>query len=293
MTPSIRPLTQEQRQAARKAAHDAVIRAIGTKPTREQFTYTTISKYPPAITRLISGLCLVLLLAAFTPSAIRLYVIGSQTFGQAVNNSIAKTAVGLATVLSAEVGQIVFSLALATLGTSPSTRRMLYGSMAITTTLSLVGNIQISLAGHTDSPFAWLEAIAPPVLVLSTAYVLKEQVLETIERRHANEYAFQAALTDWQTATANPEDHPQWSQFYANALRDALRKANNRRKETLSQMTQDDWCIAVTREVKADFWFATATLDEDIHPVHSGDGHTFTPSRNGNGAHPKVTAAVG
>jgi hypothetical protein len=38
MTPSIRPLTQEQRQTARQAAHEAVIRAIGTKPTREQFT---------------------------------------------------------------------------------------------------------------------------------------------------------------------------------------------------------------------------------------------------------------
>jgi hypothetical protein len=60
MTASIRPLTQEQRQAARKAAHDAVIRAVGMKPTREQFIYTTISKYPPAITRLISGLRLVL-----------------------------------------------------------------------------------------------------------------------------------------------------------------------------------------------------------------------------------------
>jgi hypothetical protein len=111
MTPSIRPLTQEQRQTAREAAHDAVIRAVGAKPTREQFTYTTISKYPPAITRLISGLCLVLLLAAFTPSALRLYVIGSQTFGQAVNSSAAMTAVGLATALSAEVSQVVFSLA--------------------------------------------------------------------------------------------------------------------------------------------------------------------------------------
>ena len=102
MTPSIRPLTQEQRQAAQNAAHDAVIRAIGTKPTREQFTYTTISKYPPTITRLISGLCMVLLLAVFTPSAIRLYVIGSQTFGQAVDDPAAMTAIGLATVLSAD-----------------------------------------------------------------------------------------------------------------------------------------------------------------------------------------------
>jgi hypothetical protein len=67
MIPSITPLTQEQRQTARKAAHDAVIRAIGANLTREQFTYPTISKYPPAIRRLISGLCLLLLVAAFTP----------------------------------------------------------------------------------------------------------------------------------------------------------------------------------------------------------------------------------
>jgi hypothetical protein len=164
MTPSIRPLTQEQRQTARQTAHKAVIRAIGMRPTREQFTYTTISKYPPSITRLISGLCLVLLLAAFTPSAIRLYVIGSQTFGQAVSNHAAKMAVGLATVLSAEIGQVVFSLALATLGTSQTSRRLLYVSMILSTMVSLTGNVQLSLPGHTHSPFAWLEAMAPPLV---------------------------------------------------------------------------------------------------------------------------------
>jgi hypothetical protein len=72
---------------------------LAPRPVREQFAHHTISKYPPTVTRLISILCIVLLLAAFTPSAIRLYVIGSQTFGQAVNNSAAMTAVGLATVL--------------------------------------------------------------------------------------------------------------------------------------------------------------------------------------------------
>ena len=238
MTPSIRPLTQEQRQTARQTAHKAVIRAIGMRPTREQFTYTTISKYPPSITRLISGLCLVLLLAAFTPSAIRLYVIGSQTFGLAVPNPLAQTAVGLATVLSAEVGQVVFSLALATLGTSPSSRRLLHGSMAIATIVALTGNVQVSLLGHTDSPFAWLESIAPPILVLSTAYVLKEQALAAIEMRHANEQTYQAAVADWQVATANPEEHTKWPQFYANALRDGLWKANSRRKETLIQLLE-------------------------------------------------------
>ena len=46
-------------------------------------------------------------------------------------------------------------------------------SMAISTIVALTGNIQISLPGHTESPFAWLESIAPPILVLSTAYVLE------------------------------------------------------------------------------------------------------------------------
>src|SRR5690606_19267113 len=140
MIDNLRSLTQEQRQAARQAARQAVIRSIGPRPVREQFAHHTISKYPPSVTRLISILCIVLLLAAFTPSAIRLYVIGSQTFGQAIDDATAMTAVGLATVLSAEVGQVVFSLALATLGTSRSSRRLLYASMAISTILALTGN---------------------------------------------------------------------------------------------------------------------------------------------------------
>jgi hypothetical protein len=293
MALNIRPLTQEQRQAARQAAHRAVINTIGAKPTREQFMNTTISKCPPAIARLISGLCLVLLLAAFTPSAIRLYVIGSQTFGLAVPNQFAETAVGLATVLSAEVGQVVFSLALATLGTSPSSRWLLHGSMAIATMVALTGNIQVSLLGHTDSPFAWLESIAPPILVLSTAYVLKEQALAAIEMRHANEQAYQAAVAEWQVAAATPEEHSQWPQFHANALRDRLWKANNRRKETLSQMTRDDWRAAVTREMHADLWYMESSPVGDTLAAY-GPGETGPHlGRNGHGHFPKASVAAG
>ncbi|HMN11591.1 MAG TPA: hypothetical protein PKD55_04620 [Bellilinea sp.] len=288
MIDNLRSLTQEQRQAARQAARQAVVRSIGPRPVREQFAHHTISKYPPSVTRLISILCIILLLAAFTPSAIRLYVIGSQTFGQAVSSSVAMTAVGLATVLSAEVGQVVFSLALARLGTSRSSRRLLYLSMAISTILALTGNIQIALPGHTKSPFAWLEAIAPPLLVLSTAYVLKEQVLETIEQRHADEHAFQMAVAEWQVTTASPEDHPRWSQFYANALRDALLKANARRREMLSEMTVDDWRTVVYREMEADLWYEEPQHDDELPAALIGD----PLRRNGNGTHPKVIAAV-
>ena len=198
MLSHLKPLTQEQRQNALDAARRAVLRAAGEKPERQHFDRHTTARYPPSVTRLINGLCIVLLLAAFTPSAIRLFVIGSQTFGAAVPDELAMVAVGIATVLTAEIGQVVFSLALATLGTTPGARRLLYASMGIATAIALVGNIQVALPGHMDSPFAWLEAIAPPLLVLSTAYVLKEQLLDAIETRHANERAFQEAVNAWQ-----------------------------------------------------------------------------------------------
>src|SRR4030042_1649756 len=108
-----------------------------------------------------------------------------------------------------------------TLGTSRSARRLLMVSMMIATIISLVGNVQLALPGHENSPFAWLEAIAPPIIVLATAYVIKEQILEAIEVRHANERAYQAALDDWKIATSTPENYPVWSQFHANALQDA------------------------------------------------------------------------
>ncbi len=292
MIENLRPLTQDQRQGARKSARNAVIRSIGPKPTREQFTHTTISKYPVSVTRLISLLCLILLLAAFTPSAIRLYVIGSQTFGQAVPNVPAQVAVGLATVLSAEIGQVVFSLALATLGTTRTSRRLLYFSMGMTTLTALAGKVQLALPGHEHSFFAWLEAIIPPMVVLSTAYVLKGQLLEAIEHRHATELAYQSALADWQATTGEPEQMTDWAQFYANALLEALRKTNARRKETLTAMTRDDWGRTVYREMQADLWYIEPEPDE--HPATGTLELAELSSKhmNGNGAHPKVNAAA-
>jgi hypothetical protein len=286
MLNQVRPLTQEDRQLARAAAQEAVMCDVGERPQRDHYNQHAAHRYPPMVTKLITGLCIVLLLAAFTPSAIRLYVIGSQTFGAAVPYELAMVAVGLATVLTAEIGQVVFSLALATLGTTNSARRLLFGSMGIATAIALVGNIQVALPGHLHSPFAWLEAIAPPLLVLSTAYALKEQMLEAIEMRHANERAFQEAINDWQRATVNPEAHHQWMQFYANALRDALRKANNRKREVLEALSTNDWRALVYRELQADNWYEQPTLESQSIATETEvviEPHPLALSGNGNG----------
>jgi hypothetical protein len=158
--------------------------------------------------------------------------------------------------------------------------------------VALAGNIQVALLGFEQSVFAWLEAIIPPLVVLSTAYVLKGQILEAIEQRHATEHAYQSALTDWRTLTTEPEQLPGWPQFYANALQDALRKANARRKETLVQMAIEDWRLAVGREMRADMWFQGAELDDGSSPFLSPAVEAITASSNGNGPRPKVSAAA-
>ncbi len=118
-------------------------------------------------------------------------------------------------------------------------------------------------------------------MVLFTSYVLKEQILRAIRQRHANEQAFQDALSGWLAATSDPENHPRWSQFYANAIRDHLRKRNARRKDTLEDMTTADWRAAVYRELQAESWYAPPVLET---PVYEENPMVLAAARsNGNG----------
>jgi hypothetical protein len=89
-----------------------------------------------------------------------------------------------------------------------------------------------------------------------------------------------------------PEDYPLWMQFYANALQDALRKTNARRKETLSQMSVEDWRLAVSREMRADMWYQNAGQDEGSTFPLSSAVEAITANSNGNGHRPKVSAAA-
>lgn len=100
----------------------------------------------------------------------------------------------------------------------------------------------------------------PPLLTLSTAYVLKELLLRVIENRHADQIAFETALAEWKRAIAYPEQHPNFSQAYANELPDLLIKANRRSKttrETIEQLDRATWRLLVQRELHTENWFIT------------------------------------
>jgi hypothetical protein len=259
----LHPLTDEARIEAKQRAARVVQLDLGNAPDRAHFQHITASKYPAWVNRLILALCVFVLIAAFIPSAIRLFFIGSATFAQAIDDTTSATAAGIAIVIMAETAQVLFSLAAAVLNTTSHTaRRLLFASMGAATVLALVGNAQVSLPGHWQNPFAYLEALLPPLLVLSTAYVLKEQMLSSIEQRHANERAYQEALDGWQASSARPEAHPRYTSALANALRDALKELNGRgagataRRELMQTLTVEDWRALVRREMQAEEWYA-------------------------------------
>ncbi len=74
--------------------------------------------------------------------------------------------------------------------------------------------------------------------------------------------------------------------MYANALRDALLKANSRRKEALGEITVDDWRLVVFREMKGALWYEEPEADEEIS-VRTNITADLN-RRNGNDIFPKV-----
>lgn len=268
----IRPLDQDGRTKAHKSAQNALASWIGVAPTREQFANSAASRYPAWITRLIVGACILLLAAAFTPSAIRLYDIGSKTFGHAIPDAPSMNWVGIAIILLAETGQVVFLLALNILGEHASRRAkgLLLISAFASTLVALVGNLQTVEPWRVGLLFSWIEAIVPPLLVLSTSYVLKEQMLDAIAQRHANEEAYRIAMLTYESQVSNLEKHEHWMRFYANAVIEQLRKANRNKaaKEAFAHLPEVQKLLLFQRELQSDAWYVQAVELQQVQQEH-------------------------
>jgi hypothetical protein len=258
MIDHIKPLTQQQRLDARQKAIQVIEAMAGVKPERDHFKNTTISKYPTWITDMVVTLSLVVLLTAFLLSAIRLYHIGYETFHQTLENEFASIVAGFAIVLLSEAASVLFTLALSVIGQSQTQRWILLASIIGTAALALSGNYYVALHQQDLTVFSVREAMLPPLLTLSTAYVLKELLLSVIELRHADQQAYEVAVEEWKQATAYPEDHPDFLQAYANELRDLIIKANRRRKtvkEAMGTVWGFAWRELIRRELKTENWF--------------------------------------
>ncbi len=284
----VKPLDQNGRIRAHKQAQEALASWIGTIPTRERFAHHATSKYPRSVQMSITIICCILLSAAFVPSAIRLYQVGSLTFGDAIAEVNSMIAVGIATILLAETGQVGFMLALNVLSdkASKQAKFLLYTSAFASTGVALIGNLQIVSPWKVGMAFAWVEAIVPPLLVLTTSYVLKEQMLEAIAQRHANEQAYQQAYHAWKLETSNLEQHPDWLRFYSNALLDTIARYNRSKlaKEALHELNDLQKLALFQREQQAELWYVQAVNQQELIALQASSAQA-NRSKGGGGTH--------
>lgn len=250
----MRPLTHEERIEAR---NQAARNLAGKKPERKDFEHHTISKYGTGTQLAFTGLLIIALLFGFAISALRLYSAGYAVNLHATGAPLDATVGGASAVIMAEIGMVIFSLAFAVLTASLASSVILGLGIFISTAIAIVGNVTIANPMQADSAyaaFAWLDALAPPLIVLGVSYVLKERLLDYMQIRHANEAAYKDALRGWQVKIDAPENEPAWTRFYWNALRDAVYKANarTRGRDARNALSTQEWNLLLQRELQAD-----------------------------------------
>lgn len=282
----IQPLSDEQRINARARAAELVLKAVGAEPRREAFINVTISKYPAWFTKFIGALMAIVFIAAGMPSLFRLFSAGRDYFLHGIDNQFQAAIVGLSTFLLAE-SLVVLSTIAARVYFTGRARLIFVFPVIMGLMMALVGNWTIVQPGDL---FSWLETIVPPLVVLFVAFIGEKLILEALETRHANERAYQTALSSWQIAAHTPENHPHYGSILANVLRDALRSINSdgpgsgRRKELMSAFSTDHWRALVYRELQAEQWYSTPLADVPELPLLAA------PEKKQRRAEPEQTA---
>lgn len=289
----ILPLDNTKRDRAWKNAREAL---RGEEVDIEMLRMNIPSKYPQWIILTVVIMSIIVLIAAFIPSAHRLYNAGSNTFCEALIDEDAELqpvvcgVVGVATVALAEAGQIVFFLCLAVLGTTvatvvkvtledgtteereverPSlTNYIFWAGVGLSTSVALVGNAHIAQPWtHGTYVFAYLEMAVPPLLVMGIGYALKDLLLHYIERQEALNIEVAKLEMERKNRYLNPESYGnEWNRELSRALRVELRKAGRSKayKEAIAKLTAEQWRYLIRREIQEMNWVVDVTQETQI-----------------------------
>ena len=264
------PLSDEQREDARDYARAMVARASGEAPKPEQFAASASAEYPLWVTRMIAGFMVLAFIGAAMPSLFRLFSAGRDYFLAGIDDQWQAAIVGISTFILAEF-LVILSTVSASVLYKGKARFIFVLPVMMGLSMALVGNWTI-VKPH--DLFSLLEAIIPVFAVLFIAIVGERLMLHAIAERHAARRAYADALAQWRAAHVDPEQHPRYMSYYANALRAALVKHNSsgrgaeQRKTAMQALTNAQWRYLIQRELSAESWFIlTGDADQDAPAV--------------------------
>ena len=204
---TLRPLTDDERLEARDVARKNAVAAYGHEPQWEQYERVQVNDFPDWITRVVSGLLLVVFIAAANVSLFRVFTAGRDHYLETMPNEVTQAAaVGFSTFLLAEFMVIVSVVARRVLfRDNRIVQRVLWIPVVMGILMAFVGNWTI-----TQPRTFWgvLETGVPPLAVLFMSIILEEMLLRSVGQRHAAKVAYTEALVEWRAKTNDPEALP-------------------------------------------------------------------------------------
>lgn len=260
--------TNQQRIDARNRAKEMVVTLAGAKPTPDEFRENHVGQYPPLVVNGVLFLCAVALLAAFYPSAMRLYEAGYHSFYFAIQNPMKASLAGVSLIVMAELTLLICNLALTVIEPSSFYRLLLNTGSVLSTSIAIVGNVQVGLVGQFSSPIAYLETMTPPLLVVILSFVLKGVLLTRIGDSHQWKLAFKEALNHWQQDVRSAEHSPKFKQSYAAELKSLYVTINGEgrgrteRLNYLNALSSQEWSAIVKAAFREDGWY-----DDEVDPI--------------------------
>jgi len=257
-------LTDAQRAQARDAARRALLARYARLPARREFADFTTSQYPRWFSALVGIALVIIALAAGTISGIRLYFAGKDYAAQTITTWELTVVIGAATFLAAELLVILATVAgqVYLRGWRQSLSAIPVGvGMAV----AFVGNWTMT---QPSTNWGYVETFFPPIAVLSVAFFFEVALIPEVERRQANEVAYQTARAAYEALVSDPDQHPRWRDTQGWALWDLWRQTAGAGLDP-DAIPQAERRLIVRREMSFDRFFDDDAHEFSLNALHS------------------------
>jgi hypothetical protein len=197
-------------------------------------------------------------LAAGTISGIRLYFAGKDYAAHTIDEYTLTVIIGAATFLAAELLVILATVA-SQVYLHGRKRGIALFPVFVGTLVAFVGNWTVS---NPQTIWGYVETFFPPVAVLSVAFFFEIALIPELERRQANENAYQRARAEYDQVSNFPEKHPAWLDKHGWALWDMWRNVFGVEHDA-DTIPHENRVLIVQREMSFDRFFDQSVTDND------------------------------